>query len=50
METHAAQTFKTGKQVLTMEFDQEILKKSGLQAPFELKNVRLYDQTRLSRL
>lgn len=50
METHAAETFKTGKQLLTMEFDQKILKQSGLSAPFELKNVRLYDQSRMSRL
>ena len=50
METHAAETFKTGKQRLTMNFDQNILKKSGLRAPFELKNVRLYDQSRMSRL
>lgn len=50
METHAAETFKTGKQMLTMEFDQTILKLSGLKAPYELKNVRLYDQSRMSRL
>lgn len=50
METHAAETFETGMQQLTMKFDQRILKKSGLSAPFELKNVRLYDQSRLSRL
>lgn len=50
METHAAETFKEGKQVLTMEFDQKILKQSGLKAPYELKNVRLYDQSRMSRL
>lgn len=50
METHAAQDLPAGLQVLTMNFDQNILRKSGLKAPYQLKHVRLFDQTRMSKL
>ncbi len=50
METHAAKHFDSGKGILNMEFDRKLLIKSDLAAPFVIKNVRLYDQTRMSRL
>lgn len=50
METHSADNLSEGKQVITMQFDQKMLAASGLKAPFVVQNVRLFDQTRLSRL
>jgi hypothetical protein len=50
METHSARNLSAGKQSISMAFDQKILAKSGLAAPYEVKHVRLYDQTRMSRL
>ncbi|MCJ8273595.1 MAG: DUF4785 family protein, partial [Psychrosphaera sp.] len=40
METHSAQNFSAGKQTINMQFDQKILAKSTLKAPYVLKNVR----------
>lgn len=48
METHSAQNFAAGAQVISMQFDQKILAKSALKAPFVVRNVRLNDQTRMS--
>ncbi|NQZ11833.1 MAG: DUF4785 family protein [Algicola sp.] len=50
METHSAQNFSAGKQAINIQFNQQILAKSTLKAPYVLKNVRLFDQTRMSRL
>jgi hypothetical protein len=50
METHSAQNFAQGEQVVNMQFDRKIMAKSGLKAPYVLQDVRLYDQTRMSRL
>lgn len=50
METHSAKNFEAGKGILNMAFDRKILIKSDLGAPYVLKHVRLYDQTRMSRL
>ncbi len=50
METHSARNLSAGEQSINMKFDQKILAKSGLAAPYEVKHVRLYDQTRMSRL
>lgn len=50
METHSAQNFVVGEQVMNMQFDQKILANSALKAPYVLQNVRLYDQTRMSHL
>lgn len=50
METHSAKNLESGKAMINMAFDQKLLLKSGLQAPFVLKQVRLYDQSRMSRL
>ncbi|MFT4927534.1 MAG: hypothetical protein ACI8WB_003645 [Phenylobacterium sp.] len=50
METHSAQNLTVGEQNITVKFDQKILANSGLVAPFTVRHVKLYDQTRLSRL
>ncbi len=50
METHSAQNFAAiGQQVINMQFDRKMLAKSGLQAPYTVQNVRLYDQSRMSQ-
>jgi hypothetical protein len=50
METHSARNFVSGEQTITMQFDRDIMANSVLKAPYVLQNVRLYDQTRMSRL
>jgi hypothetical protein len=50
METHSAQNLEAGAQSITMHFDQKLLQQSTLKAPFVVKQVRLYDQTRMSQL
>ncbi len=50
METHSAKDLTVGNQVIAMQFDRKILNKSTLKAPYVMQNVRLYDQTRMSRL
>jgi hypothetical protein len=50
METHSAQNLSPGKQVISIQFNPKILARSALKAPYVLQNVRLYDQTRMSRL
>jgi hypothetical protein len=50
METHSAQNLNVGAQSITMKFDQELLRQSVLAAPYVVKQVRLYDQSRMSRL
>ena len=47
METHTAKNMERGRNRLVMTFDQDILDKANVSAPFELKNVRLYDQQQL---
>ena len=47
METHAAQTFKPGLHKIQLPFDAKILNQSQVSAPFELHNVRLFDQKQL---
>ena len=47
METHAAQTFKNGINQLELPFNADILAQSQVSAPFELRNVRLFDQKQL---
>lgn len=47
METHAAQTLKNGLNQLALPFNAEILAQSQVSAPFELRNVRLFDQKQL---
>lgn len=47
METHAAQSFKNGLNQLELPFNAEILAQSQASAPFELRNVRLFDQKQL---
>lgn len=50
METHSAKNLESGKGVINMTFDKKLLIKSDLAAPYVLKHVRLFDQTRMSRL
>jgi hypothetical protein len=50
METHSAQNLTAGEQSIAMLFDKKILKASTFKAPYVVNNVRLYDQTRMSRL
>lgn len=47
METHAAQTLEAGSATLALPFDGEILKASGLDQPYVLRHVRLFDQRQL---
>jgi len=47
METHAAQTFAAGTHELALTFDQAMLAKAGVSAPYQLQDVRLYDQQQL---
>ena len=48
MESHAAQSFEPGDNVLKITFDPAILAESGLRAPFELRQVQLHDQHQLA--
>lgn len=50
METHTAQDLKSGVNKLVMEFDKNILAKADVNAPFELKNIRLYDQKQMGMI
>lgn len=47
METHAAQTLKVGENQLPMPFDAKILQQAQVTAPYELRNIRLFDQQQL---
>ncbi len=48
METHAAQSFNPGINLLRLPFDTKILNEAQVGAPFELRNVRLFDQKQLA--
>ena len=47
METHAAQNTNAGSDQINMPFDADILSKAKVNAPYELRNVRLFDQQQL---
>lgn len=47
METHAAQNTNAGSDQIKMPFDASILAKASVNAPYELRNVRLFDQKQL---
>lgn len=50
MTTHTAQNLGRGAGQIMMEFDSSILAKSGLSAPYELRNVELRDQSQMAIL
>ena len=50
METHTAQDLERGRTRLVMKFDKDILAKANVSAPFELKNIRLYDQKQMGMI
>ena len=50
MESHAAHTSHVGDDSLTLPFDMKILNSAGVSAPWELKDLRLYDQQQLGLL
>ncbi|ACV27222.1 DUF4785 domain-containing protein [Kangiella koreensis] len=50
MVTHTADNLSRGAGQITMEFDSSILAKSGLSAPYELRNVELRDQSQMAIL
>lgn len=47
MESHAAQTLSAGTEQLALTFDQDMLAKAGVSAPYQLQDIRLYDQQQL---
>ena len=50
MVTHSAAYMKAGNGQIAMSFDSDILAKSGLHAPFELRNMQLRDQGKMAVL
>ena len=50
MVTHSAAGLATGSGLITMQFDADILAKSGLKAPFEIGQLELRDQTQMAVL
>ena len=48
METHAAKDANAGLERMTVPFDQKLLVSSGLQAPYDVRHVRLFDQGQLA--
>ncbi|MCC2617997.1 DUF4785 family protein [Aestuariibacter halophilus] len=50
METHVAQSLNSGRSELVMPFDGELLAQRGLQAPYALRHLRLFDQKQLALL
>ena len=50
METHAAQNTNAGAETIKLAFDAAILKKAGVKAPYELRDVRLFDQKQLGMI
>lgn len=50
METHAAQNTNAGAETINLAFDAAILKKAGVKAPYELRDVRLFDQKQLGMI
>ncbi|MCY7297553.1 DUF4785 domain-containing protein [Alteromonas sp. a30] len=47
METHAAQSTNAGSDSIKLPFDAAILADANVKAPYELRDVRLYDQKQL---
>ena len=47
METHAAQSTNAGSDSIKLPFDASILAQANVKAPYELRDVRLYDQKQL---
>ncbi len=47
MESHAAQNTSAGADSIKLPFDAAILAKAGVKAPYELRDVRLFDQKQL---
>jgi hypothetical protein len=47
METHAAQSTNAGAESIKLPFDAAILAKANVNAPYELRDVRLFDQKQL---
>ena len=50
METHSATDANVGLEQIKVPFDQTILAKSGLSAPYQVRHVRLFDQGQLALL
>ncbi|WP_251357859.1 DUF4785 domain-containing protein [Kangiella sp. TOML190] len=50
MVTHSASDLAAGYGLIQMNFDQALLAKSGLKAPFELRNLQLRDQRQMAVL
>lgn len=50
MVTHSASDLAPGFGFVNMQFDKNILAKSGLKAPFELRNLQLRDQKQMALL
>ncbi|GAA0341609.1 hypothetical protein GCM10009092_02680 [Bowmanella denitrificans] len=50
MESHAAQTLTAGADSILVPFEQAILDKAGVTAPFKLASVKLFDQHQLGLL
>jgi len=50
MLSRSAYYLMPGEQSVQLQFDQKILKASGLQAPFSVKQLRLMDQSRMALL
>ena len=48
METHAAKDANAGLERITVPFNQKLLSASGLQAPYDVRHVRLFDQGQLA--
>lgn len=47
METHAAQNTNAGADSIKLPFDAAILAQAGVKAPYELRDVRLFDQKQM---
>lgn len=50
MVTHSANNLNPGMGFVNMQFDKNILAATGLQAPFELRNLQLRDQKQMALL
>lgn len=48
MMTHSAANLAAGEGAIIIDFDSNILQKSGLSAPFEVRNVELRDQSKMA--
>lgn len=48
MMTHSAANLAAGEGAIILDFDSSILQKSGLRAPFEVRNIELRDQSQMA--